>query len=123
MIFVIDDERTFACTPYEGDFKYARTSKEGLVILCNHWSDYVLHYAPPIFELWLDHDLGENDTIRPVVDFLYIAGRMDGGLTPSLKDIIHNIYVHSQNPTTDWIVDFLSPLYSNVKRVPLPRLK
>jgi hypothetical protein len=119
MIVVIDDERTFA----ENVDHYARTSIEGLGILAKVWSDYVLHYGNKI-TLYLDHDLGAGDTIRPVVDFLYITGQM-GVSTPGLCDlstIIENIYIHSQNPTTDWIVDVLSPLYKNVRRIPLPEL-
>lgn len=53
-ILVIDDLREFS-------FKaiYARTSKEALDILYQEWD-----------EIWLDHDLGEEDTIKPILDFI-----------------------------------------------------
>ena len=124
MIIVIDDERTFKeSTPGYVEVLYARNSNEGIAILGKYWADYVIRYGNRV-DLYLDHDLGENDTIMPVVDFLYVAGcggakNSVGGLT----DVIANIFVHSQNPTAaDKIVPLLAPFYENVKQIPLPEL-
>ena len=55
-VLVIDDLRTFTFPA-----RYARTSGEGLDALATH---------EPLTELWLDHDLGGDDTIMPVIDHL-----------------------------------------------------
>jgi len=107
-IVVIDDERTFAGN---GSEVYLRNPSEALSFLSRKLIDQKMHYGEPIRQLWLDHDLGGNDDIRVVVDFLILV---------DLE--IEQIYVHSQNPTTDWIVRVLQNKY-NVSRVPLPRLK
>lgn len=129
MILIIDDERTFDVREgYEHEFMYARTSDEGILALSKHWIAHSLRFAPPISELWLDHDLGENDTIMPVVEYLYVTG-MKSGIVNNLDlirppDFIQNIYIHSQNPTAaDRIIRQLGPLYANVQRMPLPELK
>lgn len=55
-ILVIDDLRTF-----DFDATYARTVSEGMALVSHPkgWD-----------EVWLDHDLGGKDTIRPVVVML-----------------------------------------------------
>ena len=130
MIIVIDDERTFALEkpelPGYVNVEYARNSTEGIAAIVNAWVDYALRFGNMI-DLYLDHDLGENDTIMPVVDFLYVAAMKSGIMNPSdlirPPDFIHNIFIHSQNPTAgDTIIPALSPLYRNVKRIPLPEL-
>ena len=71
----------------------------------------------------MDHDLGENDTIMPVVDFLYVAANSEAAnsLTPLTK-VIDNIFVHSQNPTAaDKIIGVLDGFYK-IRRVSLPKL-
>jgi hypothetical protein len=127
MIVVIDDERTFVgtgCT--DPPAVYARTSNEGIAAVANAWTNYVLRYGNMV-DLYLDHDLGEDDTIMPVVDFLYVAGMKSGIMNPvdliRPTDFIANIFIHSQNPTAgDTIIPLLSPLYKNVQRIPLPDL-
>jgi hypothetical protein len=111
MIIIVDDERTFANSD---DAVYCRSSNEALALLARVYCDQRLRYADPIQELWLDHDLGDGDDIRIVVDFLTVLGDLE----------IDEINIHSQNPTTDWIVTTLSPIYGRnyVKRVPLPEL-
>ena len=127
MIIVIDDERTFALEkpelPGYVEVKYARNSVEGIAAIANAWTDFVLRYGNMI-DLYLDHDLGEGDTIMPVVDFLYVMGsiRSQPELVP-FKGLIANIFIHSQNPTAgDTIIPLLSPLYNNVQRIALPKL-
>lgn len=129
MIIVIDDERTFAKDPNLDTFTewvYARNSVEGIAAIVNAWTNYALRYGNMV-DLYLDHDLGENDTIMPVVDFLYVSGMKSGIMNPSdiqrPPDFISNIFIHSQNPTAgDTIIPLLSPLYNNVQRIALPEL-
>lgn len=127
MIIVIDDERTFAWYGAgRGDIRYARNSAEGIVSIAKAWTNYSLRYGDTV-ALYLDHDLGEGDTIMPVVDFLYVAGMKSGIMNPSdisrPPDFIEEIYIHSQNPTAgDTIIPLLSPLYKKVQRIPLPEL-
>lgn len=45
-----------------------------------------------IDELWLDHDLGDEDTVRPVV--LWLEEQVFAGRAP----VIGTIYVHTANP-------------------------
>lgn len=133
MIIVIDDERTFALErpelPGYVEVKYARNSVEGIAAIVNAWTDFALRYGNMV-DLYLDHDLGENDTIMPVVDFLYVAGnatvdQTNQGFNPvgAFPLFIQNIFIHSQNPTAgDTIIPLLSPLYNNVQRIALPEL-
>lgn len=124
MIIVIDDERTFAWYGAgRGEIRYARTSSEGIVSIAKAWTNYSLRFGNMV-DLYLDHDLGENDTIMPVVDFLYSAANVEAkGSITGLTMFIQNIYIHSQNPTAgDTIIPLLSPLYNNVQRIALPEL-
>jgi hypothetical protein len=106
-IVVIDDERTFTGN---GQL-YFRNSDDGITFLAKQLIHQKMHYGEPIRELWLDHDLGRDDDICPVVDFLMLV---------DLE--IERIYVHSQNPTVDWIVQVLRKKY-DVSRSTLPELK
>lgn len=120
MILVIDDERTFK-TNYK-QIVYARSSREGLAELTLAWTNFSLYYGEKV-QLWLDHDLGESDTIMPVVDFLYVAANSEAAnsITPLTK-VIDNIFVHSQNPTAaDKIIGVLDGFYK-IKRAQLPKL-
>ncbi|MGW4249800.1 cyclic-phosphate processing receiver domain-containing protein [Nocardia sp. NPDC004722] len=65
--------------------RIARNSHEGIALL-EEFRDR------PIDELWLDHDLGGEDTIMPVVTVLEEAA-FDGRPFE-----IGTIYVHSANP-------------------------
>lgn len=85
MIMVIDDERSLR----DGENRnvlYLRNSKNALLFL-RHYTKNVA-----IDELYLDHDLGGEDTIRPVVDFLE---EMVFSETPLS---IGTIFVHTANP-------------------------
>jgi hypothetical protein len=64
----------------------ARTSHEGILLLEEHRND-------EIDELWLDHDLGGDDSIMPVVTVLEEAA-FDGR-----PFNIGMIFVHSANPS------------------------
>jgi hypothetical protein len=66
--------------------RIARTSHEGIRLLEEHRND-------EIDELWLDHDLGGDDSIMPVVTVLEEAA-FDGR-----PFNIGMIFVHSANPS------------------------
>lgn len=118
MIIVIDDERTFRVNqtlPGYNEIVYARNSSEGIAVLANAWADYMIRFGNMV-DIYLDHDLGENDTIMPVVEFLMLMGET------RFAEFVSNVFIHSQNPTAaDTIIPVLSPFY-RVRRVPLPEL-
>ena len=94
-ILVIDDLRTMYF-PAE----YARTSEEGLAMLEQQWD-----------EIWLDHDLGGDDTISPVVNRLcemsFLGTPVDVGC----------IIVHSSNPVANTIPKVLERYGYECRRV------
>lgn len=106
---VIDDERTLVKPGH--DVHHVRTSKDALQVL---QSD-----SPGVQKSWdalyLDHDLGGEDTIRPIVDFLeekvFFGDPLDIGC----------IFAHTANPVgADYILKsrLLNSAYS-VSRVGL----
>lgn len=76
---VVDDERT-----HRGGGVHVRTSADAV--------DLLVTYTGHVDELWLDHDLGGDDTIRPVVDLLEELCFYDE------PPDIGVIYVHTANP-------------------------
>jgi len=119
---VIDDERTFtnvglgfvADAPHnvnDEHVTYARTSHDGLGLLAKHFVDYKIKYASAIY-LFLDHDLGGDDDIRPVVDFLTVAK------VPGIREI----FIHSQNPASGDLVKVLSSAGYLVSKITLDNL-
>jgi hypothetical protein len=81
-VILVDDLRSFA----DGRAALvARTSAAGVELLERHRSEVIA-------ELWLDHDLGGDDTIWPVVEILERAAFEERPFT------IGTIYVHSANP-------------------------
>jgi hypothetical protein len=76
-VLVIDDVRTF-----QFDAAYARTFTEGLRLIDSQ----------PWDEVWLDHDLGGDDTIYPIVlameEAAYYGCRFHIGM----------VFVHTDNP-------------------------
>lgn len=80
VILGIDDLR-----PLPRADRIARTSREGIQLLREHRDRF-------IDELWLDHDLGGDDTIMPVVTLLEEAAFNGRPFH------IGTIYVHSANP-------------------------
>lgn len=79
---VIDDLREF-----NFPVKYARTSKNGIHLLKLYAAK-----GQTIDELWLDHDLGGDDTIYPVIHFLEEKAHFE---EPIPIDVI---YIHTSNP-------------------------
>lgn len=109
---VIDDERTFSDKYAQGERIYLRNSSDALVFLAKHWVEYTMNYGEKII-LFLDHDLGEGDDIRIVVDFLCVS-QMQG---------IEAIFIHSQNPVSEKLVLPLQNAGYIASKVPLPKLK
>jgi len=81
-VILVDDLRSFLDGRPAG---VARSSAAGVELLHRHrWSR--------LDELWLDHDLGESDTIWPVVELLERAAFEENPLD------IRQILIHSANP-------------------------
>ena len=82
IVILIDDLRSFVDgRPAE----VARTSAGGVELLRRH-------RAHRIDELWLDHDLGGDDTIWPVVELLELAAFEEQPFD------IGAVLIHSANP-------------------------
>jgi hypothetical protein len=82
VIVFVDDLRCFA----DGRAALvARSSADGVALLASLTGS-------PIAELWLDHDLGGDDTIWPVVEVLERAAFAGAPLD------VGAIYVHTANP-------------------------
>jgi len=62
LILVIDDDRIYQ-NSYDGKLVIHAKSSEAAI-------DFIEKQWPNISELWLDHDLGGDDTIRPVLNFI-----------------------------------------------------
>ena len=89
-ILVIDDTREFAF-----DAAYARDVRSAISLLDDEWN-----------EVWVDHDLGNGATTRPVV--AWIVEQINAGAKP----VIGNICIHSSNPSgAAWIRDQLAAHY------------
>ncbi|MFJ7906961.1 cyclic-phosphate processing receiver domain-containing protein [Kitasatospora sp. NPDC096204] len=80
VILGIDDLR-----PLPGVTRIARTSREGVQLLEEHRDVF-------IDELWLDHDLGGDDSIMPVVTL------MEEAAFNGRPFRIGTVFVHSANP-------------------------
>ncbi|MGW3071714.1 MULTISPECIES: cyclic-phosphate processing receiver domain-containing protein [unclassified Kitasatospora] len=80
VILGIDDLR-----PLPGVTRIARTSREGVRLLEEHRDVFV-------DELWLDHDLGGDDSIMPVVTL------MEEAAFNGRPFRIGTVFVHSANP-------------------------
>ncbi|MFF5554122.1 cyclic-phosphate processing receiver domain-containing protein [Streptomyces olivaceoviridis] len=99
IILAIDDLRALPQAT-----RLARTSREGVQLLQEH-RDIVID------ELWLDHDLGGDDSIMPVVTLLEEAAFHGNPFQ------IGTVYVHSANPIgAETVVRCLSHWKYRVKR-------
>lgn len=79
-ILVVDDERVLGIK----DSVHVQTCGDAIHHLQNH---------PDVRELWLDHDLGPNEDIMALVDYLQEEAFFDRGYE------LDRIVVHSMNPT------------------------
>lgn len=96
-VLVIDDERWFTSDQYRNMVAYARNSDDALDCLSRgiRWN-----------QVWFDHDLGPDDDIRRVVEWLeaeaYFGRRVDIGCC----------YIQSRNPVgIEWIKAALEKHY------------
>lgn len=86
MKLFIDDERD----PPTLDFVIVRSSQAAI--------DYLNRNGVPRY-ISFDHDLGGDDTVRPIVNWL-IDAALDGKIA-----IMPEFFVHSQNPVgRDWVI-------------------
>ncbi|MFF2951612.1 cyclic-phosphate processing receiver domain-containing protein [Kitasatospora sp. NPDC057965] len=99
VILGIDDLR-----PLPRATRIARTSREGIRLLEEHRNSF-------IDELWLDHDLGGDDTVMPVVTLMEEAA-FDGR-----PFRIGAVFVHSANPIgAETVVRSLARWHYRVRR-------
>lgn len=96
VVVVVDDERTFEFK--EGTTGYTfRTSAEALKFLIGHWYEL---YSDPIEALYLDYDLGGNDTALIIARFMQRVAQLkfpwDTESVPMVR--VERVFVHSQNP-------------------------
>jgi len=103
-VLVIDDVKEFTF-PADCDVQYARTLEDGFAQLERIFKLPLIE-APVEFELWLDHDLGGEDTIRPLCLSLAEMAYYDN--TYPLTRIV----ICSLNPVgIKWMESTLSPYY------------
>ncbi|MEV5387246.1 cyclic-phosphate processing receiver domain-containing protein [Streptomyces sp. NPDC052721] len=99
IILAIDDLKT-----QPQPTRLARTSREGVQLLQEHQDIF-------IDELWLDHDLGEDDSIMPMVTLLDEAAFQGNPFQ------IGTVYVHNANPIgAETVVRSLSHCKYRVRR-------
>ncbi len=99
-VTVIDDEKTFPF-PEDWDAYYCRTLQQGDLRL-----RFLMDRQMPFDQLWLDHDLGGDDTIRPLVRWLEEEAHYGHKLQ------CQQVVVCSLNaPGADWMVDTLAKDY------------
>lgn len=106
MILVVDDLRTF---PFEAT--HCRDSLSAITLLVALHSGMFPANPAGLDELWLDHDLGGDDTTMPVVDLLD-EWAFHGDPLP-----IGNVYVHTSNPPGALKIIKALHLTYNVRRV------
>lgn len=104
MIVLIDDERSFRLPPALDTLVF-RTSSEALA-----WLD--ANPTAQITQLWLDHDLGGDDTIMPVVNAIERRIIFETPLA------IDEVIIHTANPVgAQQLENILSNHYPTI-RVP-----
>ena len=88
----IDDERQ-PPSIWHGDYVLAKTSQEAIATMVERGFPGYISF---------DHDLGGDDTTRPVVNWMIDALLDDPKMAASASKIKY--YVHSQNPVgRDWL--------------------
>ncbi len=113
MHIIVDDERAFLGMPTP--CIYTRNSDHAMATLNRVWINQYLHYGLTLESLWLDHDLGEKDDIRPVVEMLSMWAESKRPL------MVATINIHSMNPVgAEWCYTTLNQWYGNVNRIALP---
>lgn len=107
---LIDDVRNLPPVEVSEDLVY-RNAQSAMLSLVSIWCDQqkystVIAANAKIDELYLDHDLGPGEDVRPIVYWLEVLGTINKRL------MVDRIYVVSANPiAVDWIKDHLSRYY------------
>lgn len=110
MRMVIDDERRFREPALERRVEHFTTSGAGFRRIMR-----AIEQGEVIEELWLDHDLGGDDTTRDIVTMMVEDAVIFDRPWP-----IDHVFVHSSNSVgADWIEETLKPYY-NVSRIHWP---
>jgi len=106
MIIVVDDERKFDPEKFNTDwFVQCWNSDQA----CRLLGDIAMDGIDTIDELWLDHDLGGDDTIRPFV--LMIEEMFHEGHLPPIGKIM----IHTSNPAgRKWMMQGLDRILAGV---------
>lgn len=113
-IVVVDDERTFI--DGQQGVLYIRSEQEAMGFLASLWVSQYQQSAPPLTELWLDHDLGNGGEVIGVARFLQLVA------ATGFPVLIDDIYIHSMN--TVGADNILKALYHyQARRVPLPECR
>lgn len=101
MILVIDDLRTLRL---DGNpLVHVRDSVRALERL-----QLAARRGEVIEQLWLDHDLGGDDDIRPVVRWLEEQAALETGELPEIRAV----FLHSSNPVgVAWMKAALRPWF------------
>ncbi len=108
MNILVDDERTITIGKPQVT---VRSSRDAIDTLTRIWINQWIAGADPIRELWLDHDLGNDDDIKPVINMLHLWA---SSMKPLL---VGQIRVHSMNPVgADMAVRYLSHHYNVVRQ-------
>lgn len=85
-VLLVDDERSFTMETIEDRQLGVTTTRTSLMAL--HLLQLALDAGRVFDEVWLDHDLGGDDSTRPVAEFLVAHPEVVGEF----------VFVHSMNP-------------------------
>ena len=106
-VVVLDDERRFnpdRDSTLNVEIDYFVSSASCLDFLSRRG------LSTPLDELWLDHDLGGDDTSRPLVM------EMASDAFWQHPWSVNTVYIHTANPVgAKWIESTLAPFYSVVR--------
>lgn len=107
-VIVVDDERVFdptVCAPHRVDAEHYITSTDAFRRILKAVEDNEV-----IDELWLDHDLGGEDTTRDLV-MMMCEDASEFTAWP-----VRKVYVHSANPIgREWLWGTLDLFYDAVQ--------
>lgn len=98
VMVVIDDLRSFrneeTLLASGTNLRYARTSAEGIQILTE-----LIEAGTVVDEVWLDHDLGEDDTARYGFDTIMpvVAWLEELGYNAERAELVGHVVIHTAN--------------------------
>ena len=89
IVLLVDDERDFrdGVIPPDASVHTCRTSGDAIRFLDSASID-----GTRIDQVWLDHDLGDNDTIMPLID--HIEAMYHEDRLPEIREFV----IHTSNP-------------------------